>query len=114
MKSYRIAWPITSDRVCLAFTHRSTIHASVDRPLAVAKDFLARGSARTVCGVDAPIVPIGYRNAPDVVGAAPWPPPVHGIAADRCPDCADRLGLNGRQRHGGSFWLSLTRTEVAA
>jgi len=106
--------PVTADRACLAFTWRSTIHASRDRPMAVAKWCAISGvGARTVCGVDARPLVHGVVGSDNVVMAT-WPPPVHARNADRCEDCAHRLGLNGRQRNGDAHWLSLVDREVAA
>lgn len=107
-------WPITADRVCLSFTHRSTIHASAESPVVVAKlariiavaEFdgdLSRVAIRTACGVDAFVIAHGAGADGGAVLAA-WPPPVEY----RCPACAESTGVGGRQRHGCSHWLSLT------
>jgi hypothetical protein len=91
--------PLLADHVCLAYTWRSTIHASADRPSAVAKQTRGPGlGARTACGIDAP--PIAHRVAgQDYVIMAEWPPPAHAKEADRCPDCATRVGATRVAHH---------------
>jgi hypothetical protein len=110
--------PLLAEHLCLAFTWRSTIHASRDGAPAVAKAtaMTAPGpmiGARTVCGVDAPPLVHGIVGR-DAVLMATWPPPVHARAADRCEDCSQRLGLNGRQRVGDHHWQSLVDSDVVS
>jgi hypothetical protein len=110
--------PITADRACLAFTWRSTIHASLSSPVAVA-DHCRRNTssdaligARTVCGVDATPLVHEVVSRPDSFMLAIWPPPREARDADRCPDCAARLCLRGRK--GAGYWDSLIDREVGS
>lgn len=106
----RIGWPLAVDRVCLAFTWRSTIHASSDDAGDTWKSVKERGVARTVCGIDAP--PTGHQGAgTDWFIVAPWPPPARAKDADRCPDCVARLGTRARVN---PHWHNLIDREGAS
>lgn len=100
-----------NDRACLAFTWRSTVHASVVEVFELfgnLKNAVGRPRAfRTVCGVDAFPVAHGVVGRPDDAVVATWPPPIHV----RCVDCADRLGLGGRLRAGSRHWQNLVDPE---
>lgn len=105
----RLGWPLAVDHVCLAFTWRSTIHASAGDAGTAWKEVKEHGAARTACGVDAP--PTGHQAAgTDWFIVAPWPPPAHAKDADRCPDCVARLGKRPRVAH---HWRNLTDREGA-
>ena len=98
--------PLTVNRVCLAFTWRSTIHASSDGPGAAMRSLRETGVARTACGVDARAVVFGVANRPGDSVLMPWPPPAHTADADRCPACTSIVGA----RQVDDFW----RKSVAA
>lgn len=104
----------TNRRACLAFTWRSTIHASecaVFDLFGGLMDGDRRRAFRTVCGVDAFPLVHGSVDRPGDGIVALWPAPVQAKNADRCPDCAARLGLGGRSRKGDWHWQNLIDAE---
>jgi hypothetical protein len=91
----RLLWPVADDRVALAFTQHTTIHASADRPLVVAKG--GRPEARSVCGSDVYPYIVGIDGRDDMAMVMPWPPPPER----RCEDCCRLLGGTPRKARGG-------------
>jgi hypothetical protein len=101
--------PIGADRICLALTVRTVVHASAQPPAALLTALslsTVRPAFRTVCGSDAFIVAHAAHLRPGSGVAAEWPPPVD----QRCTDCADLLGLGRREANGCYHWRSLVRT----
>lgn len=104
---YRVWVPVV-DRIAVALTHRSIVHASAAHsldcrpPSGVSWD---RHPIRTLCGSDGFAVLHGVANASDPgLIVASWPPPrVH-----RCTDC-ERLAPvpRGQRVKGGGHWQGL-------
>lgn len=100
--------PITADRVCLAFTEHTTVHASACSPVELLAADPLRREHRTVCGSDSFLLAHAVVGRCDDRLLATWPPPIEL----RCPDCARLTGVGGRQRAGSAHWRELRPTEA--